>query len=62
MISGIDKPGTPAGEATTAYYAGLHGRTPEQRRTFRQGVLQVTLDELKRVGATYLDPEHALSR
>ena len=32
---------------------------PEQRRAFRQGVLQVTLDDLKRVGATYLDPERA---
>jgi predicted Zn-dependent peptidase len=37
----------------------LHGRPPEQRRGFRQRVLAVSLDDLKRVGETWLIPEQA---
>lgn len=59
VIAAIDKPGSPAGEAVTAFFGTLFGRTPEQRRAFRQRVLQVTLDDLKRVAATYLQPEQA---
>ncbi|MDX1607400.1 MAG: insulinase family protein, partial [Candidatus Competibacterales bacterium] len=32
VIAAIDKPGSPAGEAVTAYFAELFGRTPEWRR------------------------------
>jgi len=32
VISGIDKPGSPAGEAKKAFFGNLHGRTPERRR------------------------------
>jgi len=59
VISSIDKPGSPASEAIGAFHAQLHGRTPEQRRDFRARVLAVTLDDLKRVGETWLDPEQA---
>jgi len=59
VIGSIDKPGTPAAEAIGAFHAALHGRSPEQRREFRSGVLRVTLDDLKRVGETYLDPARA---
>ncbi|MBY4677844.1 insulinase family protein [Marinobacterium arenosum] len=59
VVSSIDKPGSPAGEAKQAYHSALFGRTPEQRKAFRQRILQVTLDDLKRVAATYLKPEHA---
>ena len=59
VISAIDKPGTPAAEAIGAFQAQLHGRTPAQRREFRSRVLKVTLDDLKRVGETYLQPELA---
>ena len=59
VISSIDKPGSPAGEAKDAFYNSLYGRTPELRRHFRQRVLQVSLEDLQRVGETYLKPELA---
>jgi Zn-dependent M16 (insulinase) family peptidase len=59
VIGGIDKPSTPAAEAIGAFHSSLHGRTPEQRRGFRQRVLAVSLYDLKRVGETYLIPEQA---
>ena len=60
VISAIDKPGSPAGEARTAFYGRLHGRTPEQRRALRQRVLEVRQQDLKRVAEDYLlDPSRA---
>ena len=59
IVGAIDKPGSPAGEAKDAFYSGLYGRTPEKRRQFRQRVLAVTMDDLKRVGETYLQSENA---
>ena len=61
VVSAIDKPGSPAGEAISSFYASLFGRTPEQRRAYRQQVLAVTLEDLQRVAATYLRPERASS-
>ena len=58
-VGGIDKPGSPAGEAKKAFYGGLYGRTPEQRRRFRARVLEVRLEDLRRVAETYLTPERA---
>ena len=54
VISGIDKPGSPAGEARSTYQSDLFGRTAEHRQAFRQRILQVSLDDLQRVGAEYL--------
>ncbi len=59
VISRIDKPGSPAGEAITSFFSSLHGRTPEWRRDFRLRVIKVTIDDLKRVAATYLQPKLA---
>ena len=59
VIAAIDKPGSPAGEAVSAFFGALFGRTPEQRRAFRQQVLRVTLADLQRVADTYLQPEQA---
>lgn len=59
VIGSIDKPGSPAGDAMKAFHNGLYGRTPAQRRAFRERVLAVTLDDLRRVGETYLRPESA---
>lgn len=59
VISSMDKPGSPAGEAKSTYHSSLFGRTPEVRRAFRQQILSVTLDDLKRVAKTYLKPEMA---
>jgi Zn-dependent M16 (insulinase) family peptidase len=59
VISGLDKPGSPAGEAKQAFHNSLFGRSPEQRREFRRRLLQVSLDDLKRVTVQYLKPELA---
>ena len=54
VISSIDKPGSPAGEALQAYESGLHGRTPAHRQAFRTAILQVSLADLRRVAQQYL--------
>ena len=54
VIGSIDKPGSPAGEARAAFHNNLHGRTRDKNQLFRQRVLGVTLDDLKRVTRTYL--------
>ncbi|BBA33036.1 peptidase M16C associated domain-containing protein [Methylocaldum marinum] len=59
VIGSIDKPASPAGEAKKAFHAALHGRTAEQRRRFRSRVLEVQLEDLRRVAETYLRPERA---
>jgi Zn-dependent M16 (insulinase) family peptidase len=59
VVSSIDKPGSPSGEAKDAFYNKLFGRTPQQRQRFRQSVLEVKLQDLQRVGETYLKPEQA---
>ncbi|RKZ57275.1 MAG: peptidase M16 [Candidatus Parabeggiatoa sp. nov. 3] len=59
VISRIDRPGSPAGEAMTSFFNSLHGRTPAQRREFRHRVLQVTIADLQRVAKRYLQPEEA---
>ena len=59
VISSIDKPGSPAGEAKQAYHNQRSGRTPQWRNQFRQNVLNVSLDDLKRVTRTYLQDKSA---
>jgi Zn-dependent M16 (insulinase) family peptidase len=54
VISDMDKPLSPAGEARQAYFNGLYGRTPAQRRRLRERLLAVTLDDLRTVGERYL--------
>ena len=54
IIGSMDKPGSPAGEAKSAFHNELHGRTREKLQRFRQNVLGVTIDDLKRVTETYL--------
>ncbi|PSL13051.1 hypothetical protein CLV44_11442 [Marinobacterium halophilum] len=59
VVSSMDKPGSPAGEAKSTYHSELFGRSPEVRQAFRQQILAVTMDDLKRVAAEYLKPERA---
>ena len=59
VIGGLDKPSSPAGEAKNAFHSALYGRTAEQRQEYRQRILGVTLDDLQRVGKTYLKSETA---
>lgn len=53
VIGGLDKPGSPAGEARDDFHSRLFGRSPERRKDFRQAVLAVTIDDLKRVADRY---------
>ena len=59
VIGQLDRPRSPAGAARHAFHNRLFGRTPEQRARFRERVLSVTLDDLKRVASTWLVPENA---
>jgi hypothetical protein len=59
VIAAIDRPGSPAGEAISAFFGTLFGRNAEQRRAFRQQILGVSLNDLKRVAATHLIPGKA---
>lgn len=59
VVGSLDKPGSPAGEAKHDFHNTVFGRTPEQQRRFRARILAVTLDDLVRVGKTYLKAELA---
>lgn len=59
VISSIDKPGSPAGEAKQAFHAELTGRTRDKQEQFRNRVRAVSLKDLLRVATTYLTPEQA---
>lgn len=59
VISSLDKPASPAGESKQAFHNELHGRTPEQRKVFRQAILKTTTEDLLRVAKTYLNPANA---
>jgi Zn-dependent M16 (insulinase) family peptidase len=59
VIGSLDRPGSPAGEAKHHFHNRLFGRTHEQREQFRQRILDVTLDDLRRVTEAYLRPELA---
>ncbi|QHH95495.1 peptidase M16 [Acinetobacter gyllenbergii] len=54
LVASMDKPGSPAGEAITACYALLHARTPKFRKILRERLLNVNLDDLRRVAKQYL--------
>ncbi|MEA3405078.1 MAG: insulinase family protein [Pseudomonadota bacterium] len=57
VISSMDKPGSPAGEAKKSFYQTLYGRTHDVRMAYRQGVISTTLDELREVAQRYLTME-----
>ncbi|MAL98675.1 insulinase family protein [Hydrocarboniclastica marina] len=59
VIGQIDKPHSPAGEARFAFHSNLFGRTPEQRRLFRERVLAVTVEDMLGAAERWLKPENA---
>ncbi|MEM8594562.1 MAG: peptidase M16, partial [Pseudomonadota bacterium] len=61
VISAIDKPSSPAGEARKHHAQLLSGTSDEQKRAFRNGVLSMTIGELKRLTEVYLSSDSALS-
>lgn len=61
VISDMDKPLSPSGEARQAYHNGLYGRTLAQRRGMRERLLAVTLPDLLRVGEQYLGGKNGVT-
>lgn len=59
VVGQLDRPRSPAGAARHAFHNKLFGRTPEQRARFRERVLAVTLEDLRRVAGEWLVPERA---
>ena len=59
VISSMDKPSSPAGEAKRAFFNGLFGRDLDYLMGIRQRVLAVTINDLRRVAETWLQPEKA---
>jgi len=59
VIGGLDKPASPAGEAMQAFHGELNGRNKDSIVQFRNRVLAVTDEDLKRVANTYLRLEKA---
>ncbi|MEX2327265.1 MAG: insulinase family protein, partial [Pseudomonadales bacterium] len=54
IVSSIDAPGSPAGQARQAFHQGLFGRDAVHRRYVKQNILGVTVDDIKRVAGKYL--------
>ena len=59
IVSSLDKPGSPAGEAKQEFHAQLTGRTCEKRSLYREQITQVTATDLRRVAETYLKSDQA---
>jgi hypothetical protein len=59
VVSQIDKPRSPAGEAKGDFHSNLFGRSREHREEFRANVLKVSLADLLRVADEYLQPDRA---
>lgn len=59
VVSQIDKPRSPAGEAKGDFHSNLFGRTRGHREAFRASILNVTIEDLLRVADEYLKPENA---
>ncbi len=58
VIGRIDKPGSPAGEAIGNYYSERYGRGGDYIQKIRQAVLGVSLEDLRRVAAGYLQTDN----
>lgn len=59
VIAGMDKPGSPAGEAKKAFYQQLYGYTPEVRQRIRDTILGANLAQIREVAQRYLDVNQA---
>lgn len=54
IVSGMDAPGSPAGEAKQHFQQHLFGRHFEHRAAFRERIIQTKQDDIKRVAFEYL--------
>ena len=54
IVSSLDAPGSPAGEAKQHFQQVLFGRSPEDRSTYRQRVIETNIEDIRRVAELYL--------
>jgi len=54
LISMIDKPASPSGEAVASFFMQLHGRSPEEAQAYRQAIQAVSIGDLVAVSKKYL--------
>ncbi|MDO4250712.1 MAG: insulinase family protein [Moraxella sp.] len=54
IIAGMDKPGSPAGDAIKSCFSVLHGRDKAWQTAMRAKILAVTIEDLKAVTKRYL--------
>ena len=54
MVSSIDAPASPAGEARSAFLSALDGRDAAARRNVREAILEVAASDLRRVTEVWL--------
>uniref|UniRef100_UPI0025E3591E insulinase family protein n=1 Tax=Sulfurivirga sp. TaxID=2614236 RepID=UPI0025E3591E len=59
VIAGMDRPGSPAGEAEKAFYQQLYGYTPDVRQRIRETILGADLAQIRTVAEKYLQVERA---
>jgi len=59
IISSMDKPGSPAGEAKKAFYQKVYGRDYALLMSYRTGVLETTIDELRALADQYFGNQSA---
>ncbi|MFT6644010.1 MAG: Zn-dependent M16 (insulinase) family peptidase [Patiriisocius sp.] len=57
IVSSIDAPGSPAGEARQSFHQSLFGRTAEHRDNIRRQIIETTVEDVKRVAELYLISE-----
>jgi len=54
VVSSIDSPASPAGEARQVFYSELFGRSEVYRQQRRSELLKVTIEDVRRVAMEYL--------
>ncbi len=59
IISSMDKPGSPAGEAKKAFQNEFFGSSLKQRQVFRKKILQVSIEDLLKLADIYFKPVNA---
>jgi Zn-dependent M16 (insulinase) family peptidase len=59
IVSSIDAPASPAGEAKQHYQQTLFGRSTQHRASYRRSVIETTSEDIRRVAEEYLTRDSA---
>lgn len=57
IVSSIDAPGSPAGEARQSFHQAIFGRSVEHRQEIRRRIIETSVEDIKRVAELYLTTE-----